>query len=721
MLRFVARLLLRIFCDYEVRGPIPSKAPEKLLIIGNHQSFIDPLFVMAYCPFEVTWVTHEQIAAKWYFRLVLRLVPHLVVDAASPHSLKKVLDTVNAGKPVCLFPEGRLTTTGALMKVYDGIAFLHTKSGAQLLPLNIDGMVYSSIFTRHKPPFPRKLRPKVRVTFFPLTSLPEPQGRNARERRRNASNELRRLLELNWFRSQPPKTVFESFLDAVDLFGRDWEIMEDIRFSPDTFGGVLRGSLALGRLVSRISADKETIGVLMPNATPTVMLLMGMFGARRVAAMLNYTAGVEGMQSACDTARIKTVLTSKSFLEKAKLTEKVAQLKNVKVIQLEDLRPQFTIVDKLWLILYAMRFPRRVMKACDPEDAAVVLFTSGSEGKPKGVVLSHRAIMANVDQCKAVFEFSNKDKFLAALPMFHSMGLIVGTFIPLTCGARVFLYPSPLHYRMIPEMAYDRDCTIIFGTGTFLAKYGQFAHPYDFYSVRFVLCGAEKLPEQVRQLWMNKFGIRILEGYGVTEMSPVISINSPVSNRVGTVGKVLPDIQYHLEPVAGIENGGMLHVHGPNQMTGYMLYDRPGEVQPPKSSYKPGWYETGDVVNIDQDGYVSIVGRVKRFAKVAGEMVSLETVEAIANAASPQKAHAASAVSSDRRGEVLVLFTEDKQLRRDQLQAAARQRGFAEVAIPRIVVPMDKIPRLGSGKFDYVTLKQMAAEQYSESTPAAQS
>lgn len=717
MLRLVARILLRLFSRYEVHGVIPDRPPEKLLIVGNHQSFIDPLFILAYCPFDVTWVTHQQIAAKWYFRLVLRLVPHLVVDTASPHSLKQVLDAVNSGKPVCLFPEGRLTTTGALMKVYDGIAFLHTKSGAALLPFNIDGMAYSSIFTRHRPPFPQQLRPKARITFFPLTKLPEPRGRTAKERRRNASNDLRRLLEVNWFESQPARSLGEAFLDAVDLYGREWEVVEDIRFTPETFGGVLRGALALGRLVSRLAAEGERVGVLMPNASPTVMLLFGMFGQRRVPAMLNYTSGVDGMQSACVTAQIKTILTSRSFLEKAKLTDKVAQLKDVKIVHLEDLRPQFTLFDKLWLMAYALRFPRRVIKAVNPEEPAVVMFTSGSEGKPKGVVLSHRAILSNVAQCRAVFEFQNSDKFLAALPLFHSMGLIVGAFVPLTCGARVFLYPSPLHYRMIPEIAYDRDCTLIFGTGTFLAKYGQFAHPYDFYKVRFVLCGAEKLPETVRQLWMNKFGIRILEGYGVTEMSPVVSINSPVSNRVGTVGKVLPGIEYHLEPVEGIDRGGMLHVRGPNQMTGYMLYDQPGKIQPPKSSYKPGWYETGDVVDIDEDGYVTIQGRVKRFAKVAGEMVSLEVVELMATAASPQRAHAASAISSERRGEVLVLFTEDKELRREHLQSAARRGGLPEVAIPRVIVPLDKIPRLGSGKFDYVTLKQMAADAYRESAP----
>jgi acyl-[acyl-carrier-protein]-phospholipid O-acyltransferase/long-chain-fatty-acid--[acyl-carrier-protein] ligase len=356
-----------------------------------------------------------------------------------------------------------------------------------------------------------------------------------------------------------------------------------------------------------------------------------------------------------------------------------------------------------------------------PDDPAIVLFTSGSEGKPKGVVLSHRSVLSNVAQVRAVYEFSNRDKFLAALPLFHSFGLVVGALLPLTTGARVFLYPSPLHYRMIPEMAYDQDCTVLFGTGTFLAKYAKMAHEYDFYSVRYVLSGAEKLPETVRQTYIDKFGIRVMEGYGVTECSPVVAVNTPVFNRPGSVGRILPGMDYEVSPVPGIPNGGMLHVRGPNLMLGYLLHDAPGQLRPPVSSVKgPGWYETGDVVEIDEDGFLKIVGRVKRFAKVAGEMVSLEVVEQMANLASPAKAHAATTVDSVRRGEVILLFTEDRDLRREHVQASARQAGLPEVAVPRFVQHVDKLPRLGSGKLDYVALKAAAGEAFPDGEPAVQ-
>ncbi len=711
-MRTLFKLLLRLLTRHEVSGPIPQTPPRKLLIICNHQSFLDPIFIGVHCPFDIWWITHTQIAAQWHFRILLKFVPHLIVDTANPLAMKQVVELINSGKPVCIFPEGRITTTGSLMKAYDGFAFLAAKTGAALLPVNVDGLT-RSYFTRLPASFPKFFRPKVRVQFFPPLHLNEPQGRTGRERRRKASHQVRQILERNYFAAQPITNLFDKFLESVETYGRKAEILSDIRFTPDNFGNVLRGALALGRLVSKITREGEVVGVLMPNASPTVMLLFGMFSVKRVPAMINYTSGVDGMQSAIRTARIKTILTSKVFLEKAKLTDKVGQFKDVQIKLLEDLRPQFGLGDKLWLMLWALRFPRLVVARVQPSDPAVILFTSGSEGKPKGVVLSHGAILSNIAQIRAVYEFSNRDKFLAALPLFHSFGLTVGALLPLTTGARVFLYHSPLHYRMIPEMAYDQDCTVIFGTGTFLARYAKMAHEYDFYTMRYVLSGAEKLPESVRAEYMNKFGIRIMEGYGVTECSPVVSVNTPMFHRLGTVGRLMPAIEYELSPVPGIERGGLLHVRGPNLMSGYLLYDSPGQLQPPTSSVKgKGWYETGDIVEIDDDGFVKILGRVKRFAKVAGEMVSLEVVEQMANTASPGKAHAATTVSSLKRGEVILLYTEDPELRRDRLQAVAREGGIAEVAVPRHVQHVAKLPRLGSGKVDYVTLKETAAREF---------
>lgn len=710
MIKFIARLLLRTILRLEVKGGPPNPRPAKLLVASNHQSFIDGLLIQAFLEIDVTWVIHSQIGSRLLFRTLLSMfdVKHVLIDATNPMAMKRVLQLIDSGVPVGIFPEGRITVTGGMMKVYDGTAFLAARSGAAVLPVHIEGLSHS-IFSRMKKPFPIHWRPRVRLTYLPTTSLPMPDAPSAKVRRRLTGEGMRLLMLKSVMDARTKRTLYEAFLDAIELHGRKVDMIEDVRPKTDTYGDLLKGSLALGRLISRLTAEGEYVGMLLPNAGPAVAALFGMFATRRIPAMLNYTAGVDAMQSACDMARIRTIITSRAFLEKGKLTDKIAQLKNVRIVYLEDLRPQFSLLDKLWLVLYALRNPRAVARPTKPNDPAVVLFTSGSEGKPKGVVLSHDNILSNVDQISAMVEFSNKDRFFVCLPMFHSFGLTAGVIMPMVQGVPIFLYPTPLHYRIIPELTYDRDCTVLFGTPTFLNYYARFANPYDFSRVRYVVAGAEKLSEEVRQTYIEKFGVRILEGYGATECAPVIAVNSLMANRKGTVGQLTPTMQAKLAPVAGIEHGGRLHVTGPNVMLGYLRHDKPGVIQPPESEFGPGWYDTGDLADIDSEGFVQILGRLKRFAKVAGEMVSLETVERIALEASPKHLHASVSRKDPARGEILVLYTEDKELRRDQLVEAARRIGAPDVALPRKVEFIDKIPKLGTGKTDYVTLNNMAA------------
>jgi len=560
------------------------------------------------------------------------------------------------------------------------------------------------------PDFPRQWFPKITLTMHSPLPLPMPEAPRARDRRRLASEELRRIMQIAEFDSRRETTIPDALLSTVKRFGEKRPFIEDIRGKEETFGDVLKMTLALGRLTSKWTKDGERVGVLMPTATPTAAMIIGMMAMRRVPAMLNYTSGREGLENACRVAEIKTIFASRAFIEKAKLTAMMENFTGARVMYLEDLRKHFGIVDKLWLVLFALRFPKAAMKRSKPEDMAVVLFTSGSEGKPKGVALSHASILANCAQSRAVIEISHNDKFLNALPLFHSFGLVAGLMLPLVCGSRIFLYPSPLHYRVIPEIFYDRDCTVLFATSTFLGNYARFAHPYDFYKIRYVVSGAEKLSEEVRRFYFEKVGIRILEGYGATECSPIISVNTPFSCEAGSVGEPLPGIECKLAPVEGIETGGELHVRGPNVMMGYFLAEAPGVLKPPKSQFGVGWYDTGDIVTMNARRHITIQGRLKRFAKVAGEMVSLEVVERIALAASPKRMHASAAVKEEARGESIVLFTDDPDLNRERLLAAAHENGLPDFAIPRRVIHIDKVPLLGNGKKDYVKLQAMATE-----------
>jgi acyl-[acyl-carrier-protein]-phospholipid O-acyltransferase/long-chain-fatty-acid--[acyl-carrier-protein] ligase len=523
-------------------------------------------------------------------------------------------------------------------------------------------------------------------------------------RRRQISDDLLRILQQSMADAAPRRALFDALIDAADLHGRRTRIIEDLRRQVNTYGDLLKGSLALGRLTARFTEPGERVGVLLPNLGATVCLVFGLASRGRVAAMLNYSSGVEALRVACTAATLRTVITSRAFIQAAHLDHLLAALEGCRVVYLEDLRETLTVADKLWIVRALLR-PRSALPQQDPASAAVVLFTSGSEARPKGVVLTHDTMLGVMSQLRAVIDFGPDDKYLNALPMYHTFGLIACTLMPLLTGTRLFLYTNPLHYKVIPEYAYTRDCTYIFGTSTFLGNYARQAHPYDFYRTRFVISGGEKLNPEVSKLWFSKFGLRVYEGYGATECGPAMSLNTPLAFRTGTVGRFLSGIEHRIVPVPGIEEGGVLHVRGPNLMQGYMFSDAPGVLQLPRSELGAGWYNTGDVVSVDEEGFVTIHGRVKRFAKIAGEMVSLERVEHIAYHASPDFKHAA-LVEMTRTGESTVLLTTDPKLDRITLLHAARQLNTQELAVARRVLKVDTLPLLGSGKVDYVTLKQ---------------
>jgi acyl-[acyl-carrier-protein]-phospholipid O-acyltransferase / long-chain-fatty-acid--[acyl-carrier-protein] ligase len=705
MVRALVRILLRLLYRIEVRGTFTPA--ERVLVTPNHQSFLDAMILWAFFPADLTWMVHTAIARVSFFRWCMGFARHLIVDTTSPLALKAAIGVIEDGDPVIIFPEGRVTVTGKLMKVYEGPAFVAARTGADVIPVWIDGAVHAKFFSRMTGDFPLHWFPKITVTIFPPERIPLADAPTGKLRRRYAGETLRRIMQRSMVMSRKPGTIYERFLDAVEMHGRGRAMVQDVTGRVLTYGDLIKGSMALGRLIGRYTEPGESVGVLMPNVGATAALLLAMFGTRRVPAMLNYSAGVDGVQSALRAARVKVVIASRAFIEKARLGPMVERLEGVRIIYAEDLRAQLTLGDKLWLIGYAMRFPRRAMQVGKPEDPALVIFTSGSEGKPKGVVLHHDALLANCRQVSAMIEFGPHDKFLAAMPLFHSFGMTAGFLLPFLEGARIYFYPSPLHYRIIPETAYDQDCTVMFATNTFLAHYAKRAHAYDFRSVRYVVAGAEKLTDEVRRVYMDKFGVRILEGYGATECAPMVAINTPMNSRAGTVGELAPCIEYRLESVPGIENGGLLHVKGPNVMLGYWRESHAGVLEPPSSIFGAGWYSTGDVAAIDDDGYVRLVGRVKRFAKIAGEMVSLETVEKLAEVASPESLHAAIARPDENRGEVLVLFTQDPSLKRDQLQRVARDLGAPDIAVPRRVVAIERIPLLGNGKKNYPALEQM--------------
>ena len=704
ILRRVLRSFLGRLLRISLSGDEKSLSEKRVLIVANHQSILDELLLSLYLPCQPLFVLHGNAINCPFHRFLLSMVDHLVIDPAHPMAIKQVIRIVETGRVVVMFPEGRITTTGGIMKIYEGSGFVALKAGALVVPVYIRGLAFS-IFGNLPKGSPRKFFPQVSLSILPSVQITMVGQITARERHRLATLKIQQLLQEMMIAVSPDSNLYGALLDAVALYGRRRRVIEDMR-EIMTYGQVLRMALGMGRMVSQRTGRSEIVGIMLPNLAVTLALFFGLGAVGRVPAMLNYTAGSQALSSACELATIRTIVTSRDFIASLGLEKFFAGIKGINILYLEDMKEKFSFQDRLWLVFFSI-FPRLLSSDILSDDDAVVLFTSGSESLPKGVVLSHRAILANINQVQAVLEFSCNDKVFNALPVFHSFGLTVGALLPIISGVKCYLYPSPLHYRRIPEAIYVRDCTVLFGTSTFLGHYAKFAHSYDFIRLRYVIAGAEKLSSAVREIWIEKFGIRILEGYGATETAPVLSVNTPMSNRFGTVGRLLPGIQVKLVPVPDIQDGGVLHVKGPNVMTGYYHHDHPGEVKPTSSLLGPGWYDTGDVASLDEEGFLTIRGRVRRFAKVAGEMVSLEAVERLARKVSIEFQHAVISRTDSRRGELIVLYTTDFSLDRDRLLKAARHEGLTEIFIPRLIAYVEQIPILGTGKTDYESLKQL--------------
>lgn len=711
LFRSIVRSVLGALFRVEVKGIEHFEAAGKrVLIIANHTSFLDAALIAAFLPKRITFAVNTHIAKRWWIRPVLRMVDALPVDPTNPLAIKSLIDVIRQDRIGMIFPEGRITVTGALMKVYEGPGMIADKANAVLLPVRIDGAQYSP-FSYLKGKVRIRPFPKVHLTIMPPVDFKLPDTLNGRQRRQVASAQLYDVMSRMIFESSDlDRTLLQSLMHARRIHGAGKMIAEDPQRKPLDYRGLIAKSLVLGSILKpMLGADERNVGILLPNMTGTLVSFFAVHGAGRVPAMLNFSAGPKTCASACETAAVKTVITARRFVEMGKLetTMDAFNQAGIRVLYLEELQKRAGIAQKL-LGAAALIAPELVHAAgnkAQADDAGVVLFTSGSEGAPKGVVLSHRNILSNLYQIAARVDFGPQDIVFNCLPMFHAFGLTGGTLLPVLSGIRTFHYPSPLHYRIVPELVYETNATIMFGTDTFLSGYARFAHPYDFHSLRYVFAGAEKLKTQTRETYAAKYGVRIFEGYGATETAPVISVNTPMHNKAGTVGRLMPGINARLEPVEGIDaDAGRLFINGPNVMLGYYKDDQPDVLQP----LADGWYDTGDIVSIDAQGYVTIRGRMKRFAKIGGEMVSLTAVESAIEKLYPGAMHAVVAVKDDRKGERLIVFTTSPDAKTDAIGAHMKQAGMNELSMPKAIQVVDALPLLGTGKTDYVTLQKMA-------------
>jgi len=704
-MKTVFRFLLRVLFRFRAYDLDALKTPGPVLLIPNHCSWIDWLFLWVCLDDDWKMVTSSLSAqTSWLHRKIMINRYTLPVDPGSPYAVKRMAEFLKGGGRLVLFAEGRLSRTGNLMKLFDGTGFLIFKTKAKVITAYLRGaerLPYS--------PNPnwKKCFPKVTGHFSAAMTAPEFGA---------ISTGRARALLTNWLRDQIVRQQFEVemafgaqnvFSAVADSAGKNpgQVILEDATLQKLTYRKLMAGADVLAHALRGAVSGGERVGLLLPNVNATPVVILALWSLGKVPAMLNFSSGTATMLSCAELAGLKHIITSRAFLERTRVNVDAFVKPGINLIYLEDVRASISGSQKFLTLLRHILIPHSGLRPPpSPSSAAVIVFTSGSEGVPKGVELTHGNILSNIRQMLAVTDFTDRDRLFNCLPLFHSFGLTVGTILPLVRGIYVFLYPSPLHYRVVPSVLYDRDCTVFLSTNTFLNGYARKAHPYDFRSLRYLFAAAEKLQEATALTWSQKYGIRLLEGYGATECGPCVSVNTPLEPRNGSVGRLLPGMEYKLDPVKDVKDGGRLFVRGPNVMKGYL-----NAAANAKFLALDGWYDTGDIVSVDADGYLHIRGRMKRFAKVSGEMVSLTAVEDALAGAFPQyglRCQVAIVTRPDEgKGEALIAVTNEPKLTLEEIRAAIKAKGLTNLSTPREIRVVKEIPKLGTGKVNHRELQ----------------
>ncbi|AZO70664.1 MAG: 2-acyl-glycerophospho-ethanolamine acyltransferase [Mesorhizobium sp.] len=713
-LRFTQALLYVPFklayriADNRIR--IARNAQTPVIYVVSHQSRIEPALMLSLLPDDTLHILDEASARSPWLEPWRELARTIAFNAEHVFVSRRLVRVLKGKGRLAVYLPDTVEPDVKSFRLFRAITRIAMQADARIVPIFVAGSRDLPVSLTPADKAPRHWFPRLSLSVLEPMTVAELVARNP-DMASNTNALFDRFAEARLYGSNLDRGLFLAMRDAADRVGASHPIIEDVISGALSYRKMFIGARVLGRRFEAATAPGEAVGLLLPNANGVVLSFVGLISAARVAAMINYTAGPASVTAAIRTAVIRTVVSSRAFIEKAGIDDIVAAVEagGAKMLWLEDVRESVTVLDKVAAALF-WRFPLQRQQASKP---AVILFTSGSEGTPKAVVLSHRNLLANAMQAEARITVSPSDILLNVLPVFHSFGLTGGTILPLVTGVKLFLYPSPLHYKIIPEIARKVKPTVMFGTDTFLANYARTAKDGDFSSLRFVVAGAEAVKPETRRVYRDRFEASIIEGFGLTEAAPVVAVNTAIHNRDGTVGRLLPAIRMKLEPVEGISDAGRLWLDGPNMMMGYMTADRPGELQPLE-----GWHDTGDIVSVDRDGFITIRGRAKRFAKIAGEMVSLGAVEMLVQSLWPEERHAAVAVPDKRRGERIVLVTTADDANPEELRQFGKKAGAAELMVPNDIVKVEEIPVLGSGKTDYVSARKLAIDRLGLSAAA---
>jgi acyl-[acyl-carrier-protein]-phospholipid O-acyltransferase/long-chain-fatty-acid--[acyl-carrier-protein] ligase len=724
---FLAWLLARLV--YRLRVSHPENLPDHgpVLILSNHVSYADWLAIMGASRRPVRFVIASHFVHNPWFGWVLRLanvipMPRRVGPKAVTQSLEAIGQALDQGDVVCIFPEGYPTRNGTMLPFHRGFEKVVEGRDVALIPCHLD-QLWGSIFSykggRLFWKWPMRRKYPVTVTFGPRQphDVAAPQVRQAiteleAEQAKRRSHSILPL-HRRFVRSAARRPFRACLIDTNTPEPRHLNR-----------GKVFAGAACLARWLRPKLGDEPMVGVWLPQSAGGVVTNLALALLRRTSVNLNYTAGADNVASAVRQCGLRHVLTSKRFTHRVPLDLGP----DVELIYGEDALSAITNGQRLRAFLAAIFFPGFVLDRLlglhrhEPDDLVTVIFSSGATGEPKGVMLTHRNIAANTEAFMDFVEFTHYDRVLGALPFFHSFGYTVTLWGALTAEATTVYHSDPRAAKEIGELCRTYGCTLMGATATFLRLYLRRCQPDDFKTMRLLVCGAEKLPPALIEEFKSRFGVEPLEGYGCTELSPVVSVNMPdtIVNGVKQVGKKVGTIGHPLVGVAtrivtpeswerlGLDREGLLIVTGPNVMRGYLDRDDLNIAK-----IRDGWYDTGDIGKKDESGFITLTGRIQRIAKIAGEMVPLELVEEEMHKVlgTTERVFAVTAVPDARRGErIVVLYVEHQGLGHAAVLKELPGRGLPNLWIPdvRDCFKVDEIPILGSGKLDLKQIKEMA-------------
>ncbi len=718
-LKIILNIRYRIYVDTKISFDSHKGG---VLLLGNHQSMLDWAILFAIYPRQIRFVMDKNYYDIWYIKPFVKFFDIIPISKkASKEALKGVTNALNAREVVCIFPEGYLTQNGHIGEFQKGFEIaLKDVKDAKIVPFYLRGLWESSF---SKAPKKTQKNRDFSVNFGSFLD----KNLTAKE----VQKEVEKLSIPAW----------QKYIDRQKSIPEIWiENLNSDFFIADSTGQKLSNkkfitaTLLIAQKLKRLIKKEENIGIILPTTVAGSLVNMAIFSLGRKVVNLNYSSGNNSLKYAMNLANIKSIITSKQAISKLKIKgfDLEDVLKDKNIIYLEDLKPFITKFESIFMFLQVLILPKIALKKLyitqkAMDDTAVILFSSGSEGKPKGIKLTHKNIVGNIKQINSLIAPNSKDVILGTLPIFHSFGLTVTTLFPLLESIPLVCHPDPTDGYGIGKLAFKYKATMLFGTSTFFRLYAKNKklHPLMFESLRLVVAGAEKLQPQIKKIFKERFNLSIYEGYGATETSPVVSINMPDKLREetykiqkgykeGSVGKpivgtsiIITDPQT-FKPLK-VEEEGMVMVGGVQVMKGYLKDDKKSK-EVLKKIDGITYYVTGDKGRVDKDGFLTLIDRYSRFAKIGGEMVSLGLVEShIKKLCNDDFDIAITALSDEKKGEKIVLLAEGE-IKIDILKENILKLELNPLYFPSHYLKVDKIPKLGSGKADFKAIKELAKE-----------